>query len=411
MKCEPRVLWSIGQTLLPEHLRRLEDSIISQFAVRNSYTELPGHGFSRLKFGQALEADGLLTIDSGIVCMRSGTLLSIGENATVNTINLNAPGKPRLKVFVHLLPPVQQAPGTEINQSTGIPVWQWRLVLSFDEEVEGTLEYLPLAILESDINGFWRFSDDFIPPLLQVGPPGFLRKDLDILSLSLDKYKKSLLETMADLQLSGENLIRARRMLIEVRFFSHFLSNICGEVPLHPYELVTHLERFHLEIAAYQSIDSIQSGRPYQHMNLAECLLAPMRSVVSMLERNRESAPMAEFNMSDGIFRVDMPESCLNAINWFLLVQKPSNDFIVSLTSTKFASDSRLPIVHKYFLQGVAIKRVDRPVFQHYFGPEVEIWEIQKSDEWIEALNDKTLAFLNNQAFNELKFFLYWSFV
>ena len=411
MKCEPRVLWSIGQTLLPEHLRRLEDSIISQFAVRSSYSELPGYGFARLTFGRALEADGLLTIESGYICMRSGTLLSIGENATINTLNLNSPGKPRQKIFVHLLAPEQISSVPESLQSAEIPVWKWKLLLSSDEEVEGALEYLPFALLESDINGFWKFSDDFIPPLLQVGPAGFIRKDLDALAVSLGKYQKALLETMADLQLSGENLIRARRMLIEVRFFSHFLTNIRGEVPQHPYELVTRLERFHLEIAAYQNQDSIHIGKPYQHLNLTECLLLPIRTVVSLLERDRESVPMIEFQLSGGIYQVTMSEACATAVNWFILVQKPSSDFEVNLSGIKLGSQTRLPIVNKYFLQGVVMRRVDRPVFQHYFGPDVEIWEIQKNDEWTEALAERSLTFLFNQAFSELKFFLYWSFV
>lgn len=411
MKCEPRVLWSTGQTLLPEHLRRLEDSILSQFAVRNSFTGLPGYGFARLRFGRALEADGLLTIESGYVCMRSGTLLSVGENASVNTINLNAPGKPRQKVFIHLLSPELPTSRADALQSAEIPVWQWRLILSYDEEIEGTLEYLPLGVVESDINGFWKLSDDFIPPLLQVGSPGFLRKDLDILAISLEKYEKALLETMADLQLSGENLIRARRMLIEVRFFSHYLTNLKGEVPQHPYEVVMHLDRLHLEIAAYQDQESVQLSHPYQHMNLTDSLLHPIRSVVALLERSRESGPMAEFVLSDGLYKVAMTESCTSAMNWFILIQKPSSDFDVPLAGVKFASENRLPIVHKYFLQGVALKQVDRPVFQHYFGPDVEIWEIQKNDEWTEALNERSISFLSSQAFNELKFFLYWSYV
>jgi type VI secretion system protein ImpJ len=409
MRCEPRVLWTVGQTLLPDHLRRLEDSILSHTAVRSALTELPAYGFSRIKFGNALGSDGLLTIESGVIIMRSGSLLSIGENATVNTINLNAAGKTKQKIFIHLLPPERLRPGTELLQSTELPVWKWRLILSSDEEIEGTLEYLPVAEFECDINGYWSIDEDFVPPLLLVGTPGFLRNDIDKLAKNLEKYKKSLVETLADLQLSGENLIRARRALIEVRFFLHFLLNLCSEVPMHPYELVTRLERLQLEIAAYQNQEPLEVGRIYQHMNLKACLLNPLRAVLIMLERDRESIPMAEFKLTGGVYQVDLSDACANATNWFVLIQKPSTEFQVTLAGVKIASATRLPIVHKYFLQGVTTRRIDRPLFQHYFGPEVEIWEIQKSDEWVEALNERSLAFLSEQRFSEVKCFLYWS--
>jgi type VI secretion system protein ImpJ len=144
-------------------------------------------------------------------------------------------------------------------------------------------------------------------------------------------------------------------------------------------------------------------------MNLKTCLLDPLRAVLIMLERDRESIPMAEFKLTGGVYQVDLSDACANASNWFVLIQKPSTEFQVTLAGVKIASATRLPIVHKYFLQGVTTRRIDRPLFQHYFGPEVEIWEIQKSDEWVEALNERSLAFLSEQRFSEVKCFLYWS--
>lgn len=410
MKCEPRILWSVGQTLLPEHLRRLEDSILADGAVRISLG-LPSYGFSKLKFGSALESDGLLTLDAGITCMRSGRLLSVGDNATINSINLNASGKSRIRVFIHLLPPESNNNLAELLQSTEIPCWKWRLILSLDEEIEGTLEYLQLANVEKDINGRWSFSKDYVPPLLNVGYPGFLREEMERMLKSLEKYQKKLLETLANLQLSGENLIRARRCLIEVRDFSHFLINLLGEVHLHPWELHTRLERFYLELTTYMNCEPVLCGRPYQHGNLAVCVLDLLNEVEALLGREREATPMAEFRLGEGVLEVILSDTAAGAANWFILVQKASIESKISMDSVKIASKSRLPIVHKYFLQGVPVKRIDRPLFQHYFGPEVEVWEIQRNDEWSEVLSERTLAFLNESRFEGLKFFLYWSFV
>ncbi len=411
MKCEPRIQWSVGQTLLPEHLRRLEDSIISLSAVRSAITERPNYGYAQLKFGVGLKSDGLLTIESGLVGMRSGTLLSVGGNATVNTLNLNSYGKSRLKTFLHLLAPPIPKPGTENHSHETIPLWKWRLALSLDEEMDGTLEYLPFGVFESDINGFWQINEDFLPPMLQVGPPGFLRKDLDELAQALDNYTKSLNETLADLQLSGENLIRARRALIEARHFLYCLDNMRGEAPIHPFDFAERLERFHLELASYQNEEPIQCGKHYQHLNLSECLIPPLRAVIDLLSRERERTPMAEFKLVNGVHEVEFSEACISASSWFLLIQKPTADTEINISTVKLASKSRLPIVHKYFLQGVTIRRIERPLFKHYFSPEVEIWEIQSSEEWLGALKERSLAFLHENRLEDFRFFLYWSLV
>jgi hypothetical protein len=130
-------------------------------------------------------------------------------------------------------------------------------------------------------------------------------------------------------------------------------------------------------------------------MNLKTCLLDPLRAVLIMLERDRESIPMAEFKLTGGVYQVDLSDACATASNWFVLIQKPSTEFQVTLAGVKIASATRLPIVHKYFLQGVTTRRIDRPLFQHYFGPEVEIWEIQKSDDDLSDLSSKDIAYLD----------------
>lgn len=414
MKCEPRIAWSIGQTLLPEHLRGLEDTILSDSAVRGTLAGTPYYGFSRLRFGKALTTDGLLTLEAGMMVSRSGRLLVVGENAFINTLNLNTAGANRLKVFLHVMPaeglhekwrvPMSAADGIQAIQT-----WQWRLHLSMDEEIQGTLEYLPLAILEKDINSQWVFSPDYIPPLLNVGCEVFLRAELESLRQELEKYQKILREELADIHLAGENLINSRRCQVELRFFSSFVSNVLAEIKPHPFEFFHRLQRFYLEICNYQGTEPTGLGGIYRHDDLAGCLTGLLNATLGLLKRDKEVTPMDEFKVSAGVWRLEMSDSCVTAAKWYFLVQKPTVQFKVDFESVKFASLSRLNIIHKYFLQGVIIRRVDRPLFQHYFGPDVDIYEIVQDEELNQARNERTLAFLDENRFEGLKFFLYWS--
>ncbi|MFM8444400.1 MAG: type VI secretion system baseplate subunit TssK [Methylococcus sp.] len=414
MKCEPRIAWSIGQTLLPEHLRGLEDVILSDSAVRGTLAGLPYYGFSRLRFGKAFKTDGLLTLESGIMVSRSGRLLAVAENAYINTLNLNTAGANRLKVFLHVMPadelherwrvPMSAADGTQPIQT-----WQWRLHLSLDEEIQGTLEYLPLAIVEKDINSQWIFAPDFIPPLLNVGYEVFLRAELESLRQELEKYQKILREELADIHLAGENLINIRRCQVELRFFLNYLSNVLGEVKPHPFEFFQRLQRLYLEISNYQVIEPAGVGNLYRHDDLAGCLIGLVNATLGLLRRDKELTPMEEFRLSSGVWRLEMSDSCVTAAKWYFLVQKPTVQLKIDFESVKFASLSRLNIIHKYFLQGVIFKKIDRPLFQHYFGPEVDIYELLQDEELVQARNERTLAFLDEKRFEGLKFFLYWS--
>jgi type VI secretion system protein ImpJ len=72
------------------------------------------------------------------------------------------------------------------------------------------------------------------------------------------------------------------------------------------------------------------------------------------------------------------------------------------------ASLARLPAVHKLALQGIPLKRIDRPPFQHRFGPEVDFYLLFQGDEWDQALRDLSLGFYDLPQFRELRFYLFW---
>jgi type VI secretion system protein ImpJ len=48
-------------------------------------------------------------------------------------------------------------------------------------------------------------------------------------------------------------------------------------------------------------------------------------------------------------------------------------------------------------------------VFQHYFGPEVDTYEVMKGEEWNQVLLENNVAFICDASFEGARFYLYWS--
>lgn len=74
----------------------------------------------------------------------SGRLLVIGENAAINTINLNAFSQSKIKIYIHLLKAeaIEKSPMLNMKMETDLlPTWKWNLHLSYDNNISGTVEY------------------------------------------------------------------------------------------------------------------------------------------------------------------------------------------------------------------------------------------------------------------------------
>jgi type VI secretion system protein ImpJ len=77
------------------------------------------------------------------------------------------------------------------------------------------------------------------------------------------------------------------------------------------------------------------------------------------------------------------------------------------LKDLKLACLSRLPLVHRLALQGVGLKKVDQPSFQHSFGPEVDFFRVVEGEEWDHALRELSLAFYDHPQLKDMDFYIY----
>lgn len=407
-----RVRWAMGQALLPEHLYALEVSMLADSALRFNLRGMPGYGFYKLRWNESLLAEGMLSLEAMTLVLPSGLLLELKGNASVTALNLNASGVPSVPVYLH----VHDLPESSGEQNTGrqtierdnVSCWLWSLELSTEQEHHDTLESFRMGDFEKQANGSWRLSPHYIPPLMALGSVPFLKEELSVLLHKLEAYHYQLTQEITAIYLSGTDLTNAKQCQRGVVQVLRFLANLFAEISPHPYEVCEQLKCFYVEMCFYQDSTPQFSMTPYRHEQLAQVFHEILIPLNDQLKFNQTRSPYLPFEVLNGIVRVNLPATIREAKEIYLLVQKGTVTKNVSLEGLKIAAVTRIAIIHKFYLQGIAIKRVDRPPFQHSFGPEVDIYQLAEGEEWDYALNELAAGFYADPKFTEEKFFLYW---
>ncbi|MCE5335609.1 MAG: type VI secretion system baseplate subunit TssK [Desulfobacteraceae bacterium] len=412
-----RVNWEMGQTLLPEHLIAQEESLAAEAALRFRTRGLPDYGVARLIWSDALLLQGVFAIQSMVLILRSGQLLSVRENATVSPFNLNVSGSVEVPVYCHLIEGGENAEdpdkaGSSGGESNGVVKRIKRhLVLSNEQTHREAVETIKLAEFLKTPEGEWKLAPGYVPPLLQVGSSPFLRSDLEELNQSLDAFQKKLSQELAVSYLSGDTMFAAKQCMKWTITIKRLTANLLAQVHLHPYFAYEDLKRFYMEVCFYQETMPEFMDDAYDHDRLGECfqrIFEPLRQELQMVHRR---SPYIPFEMKEGLFSVALPSELREAKEVYFLTQKPHVNVKVMLEGFKMASIPRLPVVHKLALQGVPIRRIDRPPFQHRFGPEVDFYLVVDGDEWDQSLRDLSLSFYDSPQFSGLRFYLYWRMI
>lgn len=407
-----RVRWAMGQTLLPGHLHALEESLLADAGARFELQGLPGYGVAELRWNEALLTEGVLSLEALGVLLPSGLLLKLGGNARSEPLNLNAAGGTLLPVYLHVRSlPENRGERDDPRLTTehdGVTCWQWRLELSVEPEHPGTRESFRLAEFEKLPDATWRLAARYIPPLALVGAVPFLRADLEALGHNLKAFHYRLTQEIAAIYLSGENLVNAKLCLKSVLQVQRFLANLDAQVLRHPYYLYEELKRFYVELCFYRDTTPLHAAEPYRHDRLAEVFEQILSPLGEQLQLSQSRPAYLPFALKEGVVQVALPAAVREAREVYLLVQKGRVGKAVSLDGVKFAALSRIPVVHKFYLQGIPCRRVERPPFQHSFGPEVDIYQFSIGEEWDYALNELALGFYESPALAEERFFLHW---
>jgi type VI secretion system protein ImpJ len=409
-----RIDWQMGQTLLPEHFVAQEDALLSETRLRFKLLGLPYQGVGTLRWNDALLADGTVSIQGLTVVLPSGQLLDVPGNAAINTFNLNTVGATRVPLYLHLTTEkVSQEPqaggGDWMGEGERLHRVVHRLELSPDQSYQAALFSMKLADCEKSSEGVWALSTNFIPPLLHVGGSPFLMAMVDSFQQLLEQFHYKLEQDVAASFLGGEGLFSAKLCLRSVYRLRRFLANLKGQVRFHPYHVYEELKSFYTDLCLYQDVTPEDVDGTYAHDQLARCIGRVARPLVEQIQVNRARTPYTTFEQKGGLFVIEeIPKQVRAAQELYFLVQKPRVGDRVSLEGLKLASASRLAVVHQLALQGVPMRKIDRPPFQHQFGSEVEFYLLSEGEEWDQALRDGSLAFYDRPDLAEIRAHLYW---
>lgn len=407
-----RVRWEMGQTLLPEHLVAQEESLVADSTRRFHALGLPSHGIVRLKWNGVLLAEGVLSVQVMTVIMPSGALLDVHGNAVISPFNLNVSGSALVAVYCHVLnTPLNEEEAREASpdgDDRDIPRVLRRLVLSAQQTQADALETIKIAEFEKSPDGVWELAGSYIPPLLQVGTSPFLRAELEDLQNVMDVFHRKVTQEIAVSYLSGDSISNAKECLKGMLAMQRFIANCFSQVHPHPYHAYEALKRLYTDVCFYRDASPEYITEPYDHDRLACCfkkILEPLKQQIHLYERK---TPYLPFERQSGICSLMLPADLREAKEVYYLVQKSHVGAKVAIESVKMASMSRLPVIHRLALLGVPVSRIDRPPFQHRFGPEVDFYRVVEGEEWDHALRELTVAFYDSPQFQDARFYLYW---
>lgn len=406
-----RVRWEMGQTLLPEHLRAQEESIIADTILRSRMGGLPFYGIAGLKWNETLLLEGVLSIQAMSLIMPSGLLLDVPGNADISPFNMNIAGAVNLPVYLHV--PGNNTTGESFEKDwnrgddIAVPRMRHRLVLGADQNHADAVETIKIAEFEKNPEGVWRLAKGFIPPLLQIGLSPFLKDELNELGEALELFQYNLSLDAAS-YLSGESLFSVKQCLKKVYRMQRFLANLGSEIHPHAYCLYEALKELYTEVSFYRNTAPRDITVPYSHTQLASCLGSVFQPLKEQMKMVRKQVPYIPFEFRDGVYEITLPPELREAVEVYFVIQKNQVTTNISFENLKPASPSRISLVHKFALQGVPVKKIDRPSFQHSFGPECDFYLIREGEEWDHALSESSLAFYNQSHFEEMDFYIYW---
>lgn len=407
-----RVNWQMGQALLPHHLIAQEESLLAHLNLRFSVMGMPLYGIAKLFWNDSLLKEGVLSIIEMNLILSNGRIIDIPNNAKIEPFNLGAAGTTKVSVYLHIIQGTKNSEEISYAQNkdeTVVDKIMHIVELSSEQSHANTIHTMKLANFTKDGEGVWSLMEDYVPPLLQVGSSPFFMSQISYLEQMLEIFHFKLEQEIMTSYLSGENLFSAKQCLQGVYKLKIFFRNLKGQMHYHPYFLYEALKHFYIELCFFQNYTPENVDSPYEHDQLTKTMTAITEPLLRQIQMMKAKTPYVEFKRKEGYYVISkLPKEVVDAKEIYFLLQKPSVTTAISVDALKLASMSRLPMVHQMALQGIPIKPIERPPFQHSFGAEVEFFTLVEGEEWDRALGDGSIAFYELEGFDKINAYLYW---
>jgi type VI secretion system protein ImpJ len=405
------VRWYLGQTVLPEHLSALQGTIDAVAELRARVGGLPHYGVAELVYSEPLLGDGVLGVSALTVVLPDGSVVSVPGNATLQPLSLSATPATHLSVYLHITDEELGASGNRVYADDARVVERvlHRAYLSTSETHERARGTLKLAEFDKGADGTWRLSPGYVPPLLQVGSTPYLQRPLADLEALITNLEPQMVAQLQDTFLRPDRLGAIRRCLTEMYLMLSLLADIRHRVPLHPYQLFSALRRLVFELCTFHEVMPDTPALPYRHEDLSRSLGTILTTLSNHLKPVYTRSTHLRFLKRNGLFTLSaLPEEVKSSHEVYLLIQRATLHDRVDMTEVKVSCTSRLALVHRLVLRGVPFKHIERPPFQHTFGPEVDFYQLQPGEEWNHVLRESSLAFYVHPTLDKANAFLFW---
>lgn len=421
------VHWQMGQTLLPKHLLAQETALTAEAFLRHQTAGLPFHGVGMLEWDKYALDGGTLDLK----CLRvypssTRSVIDYPGNASIVNLSMHFPEKSRAEVYYFVLQDNQAVLSDPPLNPTKQDISKrlYKIILSFEsrfrEEYEGLLEdhqiidQGKLAEFVKDNQKHWKLSERFIPPLVQIGVSDFLVRPLQQLNILLGRFLKETLSVYQKQQLPDMRLFEMKHCVNALYESQQFIANHISigrnqaELKMHPYFLYEHLQKLFRQLTVLSGEWTPSPLQNYRHDDLHGTFKVLFGNIVSRLTLHNRTNQSYQLHLKDGVYQALLPEVIGPKDSLYLVVNCDEQPAIEKAVLPCMSSRRRMPTLFHYSLSGVPLKSVQHSSLTHYFGDNIQCFQLAEGEELTHIINDGSLAFLAQPEFENYTFYLFY---
>lgn len=422
-----RVHWRLGQALLPEHFERQELGLYRELELRSGLLAPPAWGIAQIGWDDDALAGGIVRLTRLIAVTPRGRLVDLPGNARSAPLDLGSAEARVVALYAHLLAePSHEKDDETARDLEAVELVVQRVELSLAAGHPGAVESLRLAELEQGPDGVWAIRGDYVPPLIALAAwPSFFARVVGRIRKLLAGWEDILLGDLESHVLSTAKSLRAHECLRRGHLHGWFLAQIDAGAPersdgpdhadsviaAHPFELFRRLIDLYLDVHAYQSAAADEptlARQVYDHRDLAGCFDPLLAELESRTRLPHGRAPYAPFVTGGRIAACALP-AAIEGARLYWLVRRPAGADPEAARAVKLAACSRLEVVHRHALRGVAVRPLASVPFRHDFDPDVAFHEIvADGEEWDFALREGKLGYVAEGPIAGCETYLFW---
>ena len=422
------VKWEMGQALLPAHLTEQENFHLSDSALRNfAKGRAPQYGLTQLAWDEALLRTGNVNIERfQLVLPSHQRVVDYPGNAHVvsGPIVLGELQEPAVYFFVLEELEAGVDPNQLINQTSHKVVHRYfKLVFSSTRHFPAEMEHLLadhdieyqgcLAVFKQDDQGGWGVTDQYIPPLMQVGNSPYLRASLNRLRAQLQHCRGGLQSSYTGEPLLHKQYVNVINCVRSVQSVLFTLKNLSfsdsqpGEISPHPYDLYEDLYRLYLDLSLYRDVWPSGDALPYRHQQIHVVFRHLLQNISALLASDNAQDRSSQFVLKEGVMTTSLPEQAVNTDLLYFIVKLHEQPSLRVSNLPKVSCLNRLNMMHDYSLSGLGLTEVEESTLNFSFGSNIQCFQIEKDQELAYLFTENSAAFYDHTHLKGREYFIY----